>query len=154
MSGNWVFVEKERRGGPGNSRYSEYHNKPVVVTTPNGEILLTPCVMEMLGHPRFVSLMIDPVKRMFAITPSDGTDLWVARKIQYVRSGKDRVTPPAAANSQMARVSARGFTEANSLTAEGNCFVWTIQEQEGLLVVDMKQRREVIAYGRKGKRKK
>lgn len=146
---NWIFIEKERYGGKGGSRYSQYFDKPVAVTTPNGEILLTPCAMEMLGYPRYIALMSDPARRLLAILTSSESESHVARKVQYVRSGKSTKNLSTNKPQQMARISAPGFIRSNGMVADNSCFVWTLTPQDDMLVIDLKQRREVISYVRR-----
>jgi hypothetical protein len=141
-----VWIKKDARGGK-SSVYSQYKDKPVMITTPNGEMLFTPCVMKMLGEPKAVRIGIDTDNKV-VFQPSE--DVLNDFKVQYVRGGKgrDQSTSPG---SQMARVSANQLTRHNGMISDTACFVWTVEDCGGFLGVDIRQKRGIIPYHRRNK---
>lgn len=144
-----VWIEKNRRGGK-NSMYAKYHDQPVMITTPNGEMLFTPCVMRMLGNPKAVRIGID-TNSTIVFQPSD--DAFNDFKVQYIRGGKSgksqSAIPPE--SRQMARVSANQLTRHNGMISDSACFVWTVTDSGGFLSVDIRQKRGVLPYHRRSR---
>lgn len=139
-----VWITKDTRGGR-SSRYTEYHDKPVMITTPQGEMLFSPCVMQMLGHPKAVRIGIDSGATV-VFQPSD--DVINDFKVQYVRGGNSSKIPNPE-STQMARVSANQLTRHNGMISDSACFVWTVSDHGGFLGVDIRQKRGVIPYHRR-----
>jgi hypothetical protein len=128
------------RSGRGGSRYLEYYKQPVAITTPNAELLLTPCAMEMLGNPKHVKIGQDQYG-VIVLEPSDSEFDFT---IQYVRGGKSGKNPE---KTQMARISAAAVVKSNGMVSEDVCFVWVIeQHRNGYLGIDLKQKRGTIPF--------
>ena len=63
----WTMVISGGNRHGGKSEYSKYYDMPVVLISPRGEILMTPCTFEMLGSPKSVHLYVNPQDYKFAI---------------------------------------------------------------------------------------
>jgi len=131
---NWTIVQKMSNRS---SKYAQYKSRLAIIITTAGETMFTPAADEALGRPSHVEILLDQRARRFAIRATN--DVVTGYKVQPNGGGK---SPSSVA---MRKINPSKFNQSLHLVINKRAAIYNAtMDDDGLLVVDMKQNPEVV----------
>ena len=124
--------------------YTQYHDRQVVILTPDGGIVIMPCLMSIIGwNTTHFSLLRNDFDKIFALKPTTKQqNEHNSYSIVYGGSGNER-------QARTCRVNVHNYAKVSGAWLRGKCVVLGAEISNGMIVVDLKQTPEIIDFHRR-----